>query len=140
MAAYTNIHVTTLQAEITNDPLSRGYSGMTDQQKVDSLNTEDRVDTRVLVSSGEIMETINGAEFAALNNAETARVDRVLGLGAEVIVGPGNAHNAVQELLATFGGGSATVAALVALRDTQISRAKELGIPPANISAIGRLS
>ena len=33
----------TLADEVANDPLVRGYSGMTDQQIADSLNTVDRV-------------------------------------------------------------------------------------------------
>jgi len=31
-----------IKTEIDDDPLSRGYSGMTDQQVTDSLNTQDR--------------------------------------------------------------------------------------------------
>ncbi len=34
--------MSTLSDEITNDPLSRGYSGMTDAQVADSLNAVDR--------------------------------------------------------------------------------------------------
>lgn len=36
-----------LAAEINNDPLSRGYSGLNDQQVADSLNTSDRTVSRI---------------------------------------------------------------------------------------------
>jgi len=113
--------------EITLDPLGRGYSGMTNEQVAVDLNTAYRTRERITMSAGEIMEAIDGTEFAALSTADRVRVDRVLGLGAEVIIGPGNNHNAVQELL-VFGGGSVTVANLVALRDVAITRAAELSI------------
>ena len=119
--------MTILADEVTADPLARGYAGMTDQELVDSLNALDRTRERTTMSAGEVMEQIDGAEFSALNNASKARVDRVLGLGAEIIIGPGNAHNAVQEML-VFGGGSATIAALVAARTEAISRAQEIGV------------
>ena len=117
-----------LEDELANDPLGRGYSGMTDQQITDSLNALTRTRERTTMSSGEIMEHINSAEFIALGNAAKSRVDRVLGLGAEVIIGPGNIHNAVQELLGAFGGGSTTISNLATARSVAISRAQELGI------------
>ena len=139
MTAYNNEQVSILQDEKTNDPLTRGYSAMTDQQFMDSMNTADLEQERTSMSSGEIMEQISGAEFAALTAAETARVDRVLGLGADVIIGPGNLHNAVQELIAVFGGISLTIIALDAARSISITRAQELGIPAVNLSVMTRL-
>jgi len=90
------------------------------------------------LSAGEIFEQIDAAEFAALDAAQTARIDRVLSLGAEVIVGPGNSHQAVQEFIAAFGGASATVAALSALRDVKISRAAEIGLPDPSFGDVAR--
>ena len=127
---YTAKQVNDLQNERTNDPLVRGYSGMTDAQFLASVTTVDRVNARTTMSAGEIFEQVDAAEFAALNNTNKARVDRVLGLGAEVIVGPGNNHQAVQEMIAAFGGGSNTLSALAVLRDQLFSRAEELGLPP----------
>ena len=126
----------TLVDEIRNDPLARGYSGMTDAQIVTSLNTVDRDNERTTMSAGEVMESIDGTEFAALSAADKTRVDRVLGLGAEIVIGPGNAHNAVQELL-VFGGGSATITALAAMRNQQISRAQEVGAGIVNLNTVG---
>jgi len=135
---YTAREVSILQSERTDDPLSRGYSGMTDAQFLTSITTEDRDNPRTSISSGELFESIDRAEFIALSNADKVRVDRLLGLGAEIIVGPGNAHQAVQELLATFGGSSTTVTALAALRDVQFSRAAELGLPRPILADVGR--
>ncbi len=126
---YTAKQVSILQNERTNDPLARSYSGMSDVQFLTSIETEDRVNARTTLSAGEIFEQIDPAEFVALSNAETVRVDRVLSLGAEIVVGPGNSHQAVQEFIATFGVGSVTMTALESLRDQLFSRVEELGLP-----------
>ena len=135
---YSSRQVSVLQAERTDDPLVRGYSGMTDAQFLTSLTAADRINARTTMSAGEIFEQIDPGEFAALNNTQTARVDRVLGLGAQVIVGPGNNHQAVQEMIAAFGGGSATMVALAALRDQLFSRAEEIGLPVPILADIQR--
>jgi len=137
---YNERQVLDLQAERTNDPLGRGYAGMTNAQFLASITAKDRDNDRATMSAGEIMEQIDGTEFAALNAASKARVDRVLGLGAEIIIGPGNAHNALQELLAAFGGGSATVIALSTARNVKRSRAEELGLPVPQEPDVGRTS
>ena len=139
MAAYNPKQIAVLQEEKDTDPLARSYSGMTDEQLVTSFNALDRIDSRTSFSSGEIMESIDNDEFALLNAGEKSRVDRVLGLGAEVIIGPGSDHNALQELLNVFGVGSTTVANLSARRDVLISRMKELGLPEVSLSTVGRL-
>ena len=135
---YTAKQVNDLQNERTNDPLSRGYSGMTDVQFLSSITTENRVIARTLLNAGEIFEQIDAAEFTALSAASKGRVDRVLGLGANIIVGPGNNHQAVQELIAAFGGASATLTNLAALRDELKSRAVELGLPNPNLGDVQR--
>lgn len=121
--------------ELTLDPLGRGYVGMTDEQATVDLNTAYRTRQRTTMSAGEIMEAIDSTEFTALSAANKARVDRVLSLGAEIIIGPGNNHNAVQELL-VFGNASNTVANLVALRTIAITRAAELGISRPKVGQV----
>ena len=135
---YTAKQVSDLQAERTNDPLTRGYSGMADAAFLISITAEDRDNPRITMSAGEIFEQVDAAEFNALNTGNKARVDRVLGLGAEIIVGPGNSHQAVSELVATFGGGSATLTSLAALRDQKFSRAEEIGLPAPILSDVAR--
>ena len=135
---YTAKQVFDLQAERTDDPLTRGYSGMNDAAFLVSITAEDRDNPRTTMSSGEIFEQVDSAEFIALSAGDKERVDRVLGLGAEIIVGPGNSHQAVSELVATFGGGSNTLTALAALRDEQFSRAAEIGLPVPKIHDVAR--
>ena len=135
---YSAKQVSALQAERTDDPLGRGYAGMSDVQFLASVNAEDRDNPRSTISAGELFEAIVPAEFQALDAAKKVRVDRLLGLGAELVVGPGNAHQAVQELIATFGVGSDTLTALAALRDVQYSRASELGLPPPILADVER--
>ena len=135
---YTAKQSSELQSERTNDPLARGYSGMTDAQFLASVTAENRIIARKLLNAGEIFEQIDAAEFTALTAASKARVDRVLGLGAQIIVGPGNNHQAVQELIAAFGGASTTLANLSTLRDELYSRAVELGLPTPNLGDVQR--
>ena len=72
--------------------------------------------------------------------ANRARVDRVLGLGAEVVIGPGNSHQAVSELVSVFGGGSNTITALSALRDQVQTRAQEIRLPNPGPYDVARTS
>ena len=113
---------------------------MADPAFLVSVTAEDRDNPRTSMSAGEIFEQIDSGEFAALSPGSTTRVDRVLGLGAEIIVGPGNAHQAVSELVATFGGGSNTLTALAALRDQKFSRVQEIGLPSPILADIARTS
>jgi len=130
-----------LSDEIALDPLGRGYAGMTDEAVVADLNARRRTRNRVTMSAAEIFEAIVPAEFVALDMAKQARVDRVLALGADVIIGPDNNTNAVQELLACFGAPSQTVQALAARRAVSISRAEELGlgdVRPGHVQEVRR--
>jgi len=125
-----------LRDEVINDPLGRSYAAMTAKQVADDGHTKYRTDERTVMSAGEIWEHIVDSEFIALSDANKARVDRVLGLGAEIIIGPGNNHNAVQELIATFGGGSTTITNLAAARAIAISRWQELGLGNVKVGHI----
>ncbi len=115
-----------LGEELENDPLARAYSGMTNPQIVSSLNAEDRSTPVDEVSSSEIFEALDPAEFAGLNNAGKARVDRLLGLGDGIkVVNPSNART---ELLALFVAGTQTRTNLAAIASLPASRANELRI------------
>lgn len=113
-----------LMNELTNDPLGRGYAGMTHQQVADSLNAVNR-DRWVQLSSADIFEAIVIADFTALSTANKARVDRILGLGDNIRTGPGS--QARTELVAVFGAGSTTIANLAAVANRRVSRASEIG-------------
>lgn len=121
-----------LEQEVLNDPAARGYSGMTDAQVAASILLAD-VDNWVELSSSEIFESIDAAEFAALLPAAQARVDRVLGLGSGIKTAPG--AQARSELVSVFGGGSTTITTLASIANQQTSRAAIAGIPPAIVTA-----
>lgn len=117
-----------LKNELTIDPLTRGYTGMTDDQITASLVFNDRTRIRSMMSAGEILDQIDGGEFAGLTADNKARVDRILGLGAEIIIGPRDNHYALNELRTVFGAGSKTIIKLLQTRGVSISRAEELGL------------
>ncbi len=112
-----------LKAEITTDPLARGYAGMTNVQIAASLNTANRTRNRTIMTASEIINAINVTEFNALTATNKAAVWDLLHLGELNPFG-------VEATMFTsiFGGGSTTIATLASLRAQSISRAVELGL------------
>ena len=112
-----------LKSELQNDPLNRGYSGMTDAQVAEDLNTKYRTGN-VTSFSGDFMFTkTDAAEFAGLTDHK-----RILWLsfcGRDV--DPWNEVN-VEFVKWIFGSTAQTVVNLGAARTQSISRAQELGI------------
>ena len=117
-----------LRTEIDTDPLSRGYSGMSDTEVADDMNLINR-DNWVSVTSAQIYEAVDGAEYGALtdllNGDEIAALDRIFGLGGDIPSAPGGRVRG--ELISIFGGGSTTIQNLVATANQQISRGSEIG-------------
>lgn len=111
-----------LENEISGDPLGRGYSGMTDQQLLDSLNTADISSNRTSMTGREVKAAVDVTEYNALSAAKkqqmielTKRDDLDLfGMDKDI-------------LLDIFGTGSTTGANLVAARVETISRGVEIG-------------
>lgn len=120
--------IAALKAELTTDPLARGYAGMTDAQAAASLNARNRPLSALVLSSAQVFNAIDAAEFNALTAAQKANVDRLLGLGADIDITSGTNARAVLEN--AFGAGSATRVALVALLANKLTRAGELGLAP----------
>ena len=126
------MNIAKLKIELTADPLTRGYAGMTDQQAADSLNTVDRTVNLSSISGDDTFASTDGTEFAALTDLK-----KQLWLafcGRETIDPFGTANVAFVTFV--FGGGSTTVANLAALRTFQSSRANELGlgtVQPAHV-------
>jgi len=116
------------------------YNGQDDATFLAAITAETVDAPLTSITAGQLFEAIVPSEFQTLSQAQQARVDRLLGLGAEVIIGPDNSPQAVQELLATFGGGSTTVQTLAALRDQKTSRAAELGLPTPILADVERTS
>ena len=116
----------TLVTELTTDPLGRGYSGMTDQQAADDLNTAYRSRNRSSVKGSEIFNAIVLSEYDALADAEKLKVQIICGLGDDIDVGAGTNTRAF--LIAAFGPATVTRDNLIALASESISRAIELGL------------
>lgn len=110
-----------LKAELTDDPESRGYSGMTDAQAAVDLNTEYRARDKTVVSNSEALNSIDKAEFNALDAATQARVWNVIHIPE-----PNPFGLEADLMLDAFGSESATITALKVLRVESISRAVEL--------------
>lgn len=116
-------NIDTIKTEIDTDPLARGYSGMTDQQVADDLNTVYRQRNRTSMSGREVADEIVDAEYDALSDAKKAQL---LSLGASDSIDPfGFGANVIKDI---FTAGSTTVSNLAAARVETISRAEELGI------------
>lgn len=129
-------NITLLKTELTDDPLARGYSGMTTAQKIASLNNVDRTLPVDIVSGAQIYEAIDQGEFDALTDPDKDKVDRITGLGDRIVVA--DAGRARNTLLAVFAGaaGPVTRAALAVLKTRAVSRAEELGIGEVGVGLI----
>lgn len=111
-----------LKAELDADPLTRGYSGMTDAQAATDLNTEYRQINRVRMSGDEIFGATDSTEFGALS-ADKKQLWMAF-CGREFIDPFGSAN--VEFVTWIFGSPSATLTALQGLRKRTVSRAVEL--------------
>lgn len=113
-----------LKSELDTDPLTRGYSGMTDGQVAVDLNTVYRSRNRTTMSGREVMEAFaaNTAEWDALT---AANQDRIIALTGREDLDPFgiDAHIFTQ----AAAGATNTISALNAARTEAISRAVELG-------------
>jgi hypothetical protein len=112
-----------LKAELTDDPLERGYSGMSDAEAATSLNTVDCTRNRTTMTGSEIVNAIDSVEWAALSDAQQQTFWNIAHLGT---VDPCGVEATM--LISVFGAGSGTIAALAAARTEDVSRANELGI------------
>lgn len=112
-----------LKNEIATDPLTRGYSGMTNAQIAASLNTANRTRNRTSMTASEVLNAISVTEFNVLTAANKQLVWDLVHLGTLNPFG-------VEATLFTniFGGGSTTISTLAGLRSQSISRATELGL------------
>ena len=112
-----------LRAELTADPLGRGYAGMTDVAVAADLNTVYCERNKSLLTATEVLNAIVLAEFNALTDAVQRRIWDVIHIG-EI-----NPFGVEEKLfIAAFGAGSVTIANLAEIRKEAVSRAVELGI------------
>lgn len=113
-----------LKDEINTDPLARGYSGMSNSQISDDINTEYRDLNRKTMMSHEVFNAIVKAEYNALADADKAMVWNILHMGE---INPFGLESDI--FTDIFGTGSQTITNLKNLRKQIQSRAAELGLP-----------
>ena len=111
-----------LKAELTNDPLARGYSSMADGVAAASLNAVNINRNRASMSALEISSNFIEAEWNGLSSADQEKILSILGMGE---VDPFGIWAKV--FIAAFGA-STTITNLQAARVETISRAEELGL------------
>ena len=137
-----------LKTEIDTDPLTRGYSGMSDEEVASSFNTIDRTLPRTSIPTMELFARFDKTEYnaqviVAADSKKATAIGHLLSMGN---IDPSNV--VVQQIVKdVFGTGSATIKNLIGavggdfngddLRTTNVSRATELGIGlvrPGNVT------
>jgi len=113
-----------LKSEITADPLSRGYSGMTDAQISDDLNTTYRERNLNRLDASTVFNAIDKGEYNGLSDANKVMIWNILHLGE---INPFGLEATI--FIDIFGAGSETITDLAAIRKIPQSRASELGLP-----------
>jgi len=111
-----------LENEIADDPLVRGYSGMTDEQLLTSLNTANRDSNRTSMTGREVKTHVDVTEYNALSAAKKQQIIELLnrddlnlfGLDKDILVD-------------IFGRVSTTGSNMSSARVESISRATEIG-------------
>jgi hypothetical protein len=117
------MNLVVLKNELLTDPLARGYSGMTDQQAADDLNTVYRTRNRTSMTGREFKNQWDATEFSVLSESQQSLL---YSLASRDDLDPfGIDATTVQGI---FPGGGTTITALAAYRVEDISRGEELGI------------
>lgn len=115
-----------LKAELQDDPLARGYSGMSDSAAAATFAVKGRFIDADTIDGGMIRGAIVWPEYDLLVATQKTK------LNAMMAAGPGPFTPALKtELGSMFPAGSATRANFVAmLKKSAISRGEELGLGP----------
>lgn len=119
------MRILTLINELQNDPLGRGYAGMTDAQVAADMNTTYREIDRGVIDSRLILIATDASEYVALTAQQRGMF--------QALVSPGTVDvsdtNVRATFAALFGAGTTTRDNLLALSTKTVSRAEELGLP-----------
>jgi len=125
------VNASPLCDEVQNDPLGRGYSGMTAIEILADLQTEYRTQQVMQMSGLEVSAHIDATEFAALPDADKQLVTAI---AMAPQVNPwGFAANV---FIDAFGAPSNTITALANARTEAISRIDELGLGNVKVGHI----
>lgn len=119
------VDIPALAAELTDDPLGRSYSGMSDSAAAVDLNTQNRVTSVDTIGGAELWNAIDTTEYNALSADDLRIIDHIGLLNNGIPIGAGNVKT---QLFGVFGAGTTTRDNLIVLSVKQQSRAEELGI------------
>ena len=120
--------MTILSEELINDPLGRGYSGMTNNEVETDINSIYRPAPDLnYIEANIIFEFIDRTEFVALSSDQKLELQILLALSNEINISPtSKARNLLSSL---FGAGTNTRTNLLNYVTNQLqSRGKELGL------------
>ncbi len=121
-----------LKTELITDPLTRGYSGMSDKDAATDLNTVYRTTNKTIMTSTEVFNAIDKVEFDALSATNKQLVWDILHIGN---INPFGLEAVI--FIDIFGAGSTTITTLQALRVNNVSRGVELGIGKVRAGNVG---
>ena len=117
------MNIVALKTELLDDPLARGYAGMNNVEAATSLNTVNRTRNKTSMTGSEVINNVDATEWGALTDIQQSKVWDIIHLGT---LNPFGVEATL--LIAVFGGGSDTIAALAAARVDAVSRGEELGL------------
>jgi hypothetical protein len=123
-----------LRSELTTDPVTLGYSGLTDTQAAAKLNATDtgRTQARTAVPVAEIYNNIVNADWPTAASTSESKLRALLGMQT---IDASNA-NTKTIIGAIFGAGTQTRTNLLAIGTQTVSRATELGLGPVLVSDV----
>jgi hypothetical protein len=113
-----------LRHELDDDPLGRGYAGMTDKEAAEDLNITYRTLNKDTMTGSEVLNAIVITEFNALSAEDQRTIWDVLHISGDL--NPFGLEATI--FIAAFGGGSTTIANLASARVYYASRGEELGL------------
>lgn len=118
---------TALRSELTTDPVSLGYSGLSDQLAADKLNATNtgRTLPRHNVPTTEVLGAIVSSEWPAVASVAESKLQTILGMP---FVDASNSN--ITSLFASVFAAGTTRTNLQALAIETVSRATELGLGP----------
>lgn len=111
-----------LVPEIRDDPLGRGYAGMSAAEVAADLAVLRRSRDRETIGSGELQAAVDGGEYAALSDVKRAGWGAILAAGSVDV----SNENIRAQITTIWAAGTATRSNLAALQTENISRAAEL--------------
>lgn len=126
-----------IKTELQNDPLGRGYSGMSDSDISESLNVPNRQPNREVLTAEMLVSAIVESEFFALPARGKAYLQLLVDAGSVQLNG-----TVRSQLGSAFPAGSTTRANLLASVKRPGSRGEELGfgyVTPSNVANARRL-